>query len=368
MPPTPGLAGRPEPEEQPELRAAVPIARCSVLEIDDRVWLDFVAENPRSLVFHHPSWLRVLSESYGYRVFALVLANEHGQDVLGLPVAECGRPGRRRWVSVPFADRCPPLLCSELEPSRPAALIEDERIRQRLYRFEVHAALPGSAGYLRSPAVSHLLPLAPDAEMLFSASFRPQVRQHIRKATRLGLEVRLETSQEALTDTYYRLHVRTRKRLGVPVQPRGFFEHFWRHIIEPGLGFVSLAYAGSEAVAGAVILAYNGTVFYKFAASEPAFLHLRPNHLVLWRSIQWACARGYGQLDFGRSDLANRGLRAFKASWGATELPLAYTTFSSRPPSRRWIEASRLFSPVFRQSPEWVVRAAGELLYKRVGY
>lgn len=340
----------------------------SSLDVDDRIWHDFVEGNPQSLIFHHPAWLRLLSDAYGYRVFNVVLRDELGRIVLGLPVAEIGPRRKRRWVSLPFSDRCAPLVSPDLSAPQQAAALEDLRRKQHLRRIEVHHQLEGPHAYSRSPAVFHLLELAPDAEAVARTSFRPQVRTHIRKAERLGLEVRLDTSREALTETFYNLHVRTRRRLGVPVQPRGFFEQLWGDLIAPGLGFVSLAFAGSEPLAGAVILTYNGTAFYKFAASESASLRFRPNHLVLARCIEWACTHGYRQFDFGRSDLPHRGLRAFKASWGAREFPLAYTTFADQPPRRHWFEASDVFAPFLRRAPEWTVRAAGELLYRYVGY
>jgi hypothetical protein len=51
-------------------------------------------------------------------------------------------------------------------------------------------------------------------------------------------------------------------------------------------------------------MAWNGSLIYKYSASDPAYWRLRPNNLLLWRAIQWACENGYHTFDMGRTDLA----------------------------------------------------------------
>jgi CelD/BcsL family acetyltransferase involved in cellulose biosynthesis len=152
----------------------------------------------------------------------------------------------------------------------------------------------------------------------------------------------------------------------VPVQPRRYFELLWERIVEPQLGFVLLAYAGETAIAGAVFLAWNRTVIYKYGASDAAYWGLHPNHLLFWTAIRWCCESGVRMFDFGRSDLGSSGLRQFKASWGAQEASLAYTTVGDpsatmRPPGG-WLQD--VLGAVIRHSPPLVCRAVGELLYR----
>jgi hypothetical protein len=125
-----------------------------------------------------------------------------------------------------------------------------------------------------------------------------------------------------------------------------------------------LAYSGSIPVAGAVFLTWNGTVVYKYGASDPDYWKLRPNHLIFWTAIRWACEHGYRVFDFGRTDLDNQGLRDFKSGWGATERPLVYSLLADRPPKPPSGRLSHALEEVIRRSPPWVCRAVGELLYK----
>ena len=193
---------------------------------------------------------------------------------------------------------------------------------------------------------------------------RSQVRRDIRKAEREGVTIRRAEASCDLTEVFYALHARTRRRLGVPVQPRRFFELLWTRIIEPGLGFVLLAYSGDVPVAGAVFLAWNGTIAYKYSASDPAFWRLCPNNLVIWTAIRWGCENGYRSFDFGRTDNENAGLRGFKSAWGATEEELYYATIGDArtEPSKHRLE--RAAAAVIRRSPLWVCRTAGAVLYK----
>jgi len=151
----------------------------------------------------------------------------------------------------------------------------------------------------------------------------------------------------------------------VPVQPRRFFELLWSELAGSGSAFILLADAGGrEAVAGALFLTGLGTTIYKFGASELDSLPLRPNHLIFWTAIQEACARGDDRFDFGRSDLDNPGLRAFKSGWGADERPLRYSTLAPGAGEGAGGLASRALSVAIRRGPPWVCRRTGEALYR----
>ncbi|HEV3362594.1 MAG TPA: GNAT family N-acetyltransferase, partial [Acidimicrobiia bacterium] len=81
--------------------------------------------------------------------------------------------------------------------------------------------------------------------------FRPsQVQRNIRRAERDGVQVHHARGRADVDRVFYSLHVRTRRRQGVPVQPRRFFS-LLAGLLETGLGFASLAYIGDRPVAGA---------------------------------------------------------------------------------------------------------------------
>jgi lipid II:glycine glycyltransferase (peptidoglycan interpeptide bridge formation enzyme) len=180
------------------------------------------------------------------------------------------------------------------------------------------------------------------------------------------VRVETATSREGLTEVFYDLHAATRRRLGVPVQGRRFFELLWDRVLEPGGGSVLVASVGNEPIAAAVFLAAGDTVIYKFGASDADAWRLRPNNALFWTAIRDACADGRRYLDFGRSDHESEGLRRFKSSWGAEEIPLVYS--STRPtavahtglPGR----LGRAASFVIRRSPPVVCRVIGRAFYR----
>jgi CelD/BcsL family acetyltransferase involved in cellulose biosynthesis len=126
--------------------------------------------------------------------------------------------------------------------------------------------------------------------------------------------------------------------------------------------------ASGQPIAAAVFLAWNGTVIYKFGASDAAFWSLRPNHVLFWHAIRVACEQGYRWFDFGRTDVGQAGLRDFKLSWGATEEPLVYRMLGGKtePVSVGDGMATRVLGPVIRHGPLLLCRAVGETLYRYV--
>jgi lipid II:glycine glycyltransferase (peptidoglycan interpeptide bridge formation enzyme) len=211
-------------------------------------------------------------------------------------------------------------------------------------------------------AVRHLLPLDPDSESIFRQFKRTQVQQCILKSQRDGVEVRLSTTCDDLL-LFYDLHLQTRRRVGTPIQPKRFFMALWAELFEAGLGFVVLAYKNMRLIAGAVFLAWNGTVIYKYSASDPDYWKLRPNNLVLWTAIQWGCTHEYRQFDFGKTDLDNKGLRYFKNGWGTTESLLTYSYFADKPPKRTSNAMKHILAKIIQHSPTIVCRGVGEILY-----
>ena len=331
-----------------------------MVSLEDPTWMRLVTSHPQALAFHHPGWANLLRDCYGLRSFALVALAADGSPCAGLPVIEVINPlRRRRWISLPFTDHCP-LLSGP--PAYDDALVETLRRRavsEGVARVQLRTILPGAPFGEHTVGVLHELELERDQGAVFGRFHKSQVRASIRRAQRDGVVVRTAKCERDLADGYYRLHLRTRRRLGVPSQPQRFFRLLWPRVIEAGLGFVLLAETGGTTIAGAVFLHWNDHLIYKFAASDERFGRLRPNHAVLWEAIRWGCERGYRILDFGRSGLEDSGLRAFKRRWGAEERPLRYTTLVGASPHADFGTAAAVLRPVLRRCPLWVCRGLG---------
>jgi CelD/BcsL family acetyltransferase involved in cellulose biosynthesis len=333
------------------------------VEIADPRWSAFVARHEEATAFHQPAWARLLAECYGFRPFALVLADGDGV-LAGLPVLEVTKPLSRsvRWVSLPFTDACRPLA----ECADAGAQLLEELDRARAVggaeQLELRAEVPVAGATLVGDAVSTALDLEPDEEAVLRR-LHPAQRRNIRRAEREGVVVRAAETRDDLDRVFFDLQLETRRRLGVPVQPRRFYSLLWDHVIESGHGFALLAYSGATPIAGTVILGAHGRLTYKFGASKQSYWSLRANSLLLWRAIQRGCASGATSLDLGRTETRHASLLAFKRQWSTQEEPLRYTVLGRAESSAR----SRLASaagPLVRRSPAWVCRALGDLFYR----
>jgi len=338
----------------------------SILELSDPRWGDFVAGHPAATPFHHPYWTRLVADCYGFRPFAVTASDPSGAVRAGLPLVEVRHlHGGRKWVSLPYTDYCPPLVSTPSQEEQLAVALGQASGAAGVRRVEVRAPLLGTAAS-GDVALRHVLSLAGGPAELYAGFHRSQVQRNIRRAEREGLTIRQATRAQDLVGTFYRLHVLTRRRQGVPVQPRRFFRLLWERAISTGLGSVLIVEAAGEPVAAAVFLAWNQTMIYKFGASEARAWSLRPNHLLFWHAIRTACEQGYRWFDFGRTDVGHEGLRNFKLSWGAVEEPLAYGTLGGRPdpaPPAHGL-AGRLLGSAIRHGPLLLCRVAGEALYR----
>lgn len=336
----------------------------TVCEGSDQRWLAFVQSHPEATTFHHPAWLSLLAETYGYRPLVLTLRDAGGEVVAGMPLLEVGsRLTGRRFVSLPFTDYCPPLARDAASLAGFSARFGDWLRSAGDPRVEIRGAMPAVPGMAAAVvAVRHILTLEPDSERI-RQRFKRERSRGIRKALREGVEVRLLRSPDGLA-AFYRLHCLTRRKLGVPVQPRRFFDGLGRTIIQNGFGFLLLAYKSEQPIAGAIVLSWNGELILKYSASDPAQLGLRPNNLVFWTGIEWGCQNGCRLLDFGRTDFDDRGLRDFKSGWASTEVPLEYSYVGEKPPTRQAGLARRTVSKIIRISPPIVARGLGELFYR----
>lgn len=336
--------------------------------IADPDWLAFVEESPSAEVFHHPRWLELLRSQYGYELQACCVGNGRGIEA-GIPIARIeSRLTGRRLVSLPFSDVCSPAVAAGAGPAAVEALgraLADEAGRSGL-ELTVRASLPGApAAFLENGLVRHLLALAEDPAEVEGRYSKSQVKRGIKKARRENLRWERAVDASAL-DAFYALHVKTRRRLGVPTQPKRFIRRF-EGLFAAGLGFVGLVRDEGRPIAAAVFLTHNGTMTYKYGASDARALGKRPNNLLFSEAIRWACESGFHTLDFGRTETANEGLRSFKRSWGAEEVELSYTHLADRPPSTGSGRRDRLVGATIRRSPPLVGRLVGEALYRHFG-
>jgi hypothetical protein len=270
----------------------------------------------------------------------------------------------RRGICLPFSDVCEPLIFDpEVADEISDRLVCFARERRWKY-FEIRGGKSFQPGYNSTEKFyGHTLDLRGRVEELANR-FSGPVRRAIRKAQRNDLDTLVARNPQAIRD-FYRLHVQTRRRHGLPPQPASFFFNIYEHIIKPGLGFVVLARRGTRPIAAAIFFRFGKSAVYKYGASDKRFQEFRANNLVMWQGIQLLARTGVEKLQFGRTDCENDGLRRFKLSWDTQEETIDY--FRVDPSGRQCLTPPRhdsgLHKRIFGRLPLVFNRLAGSIIY-----
>lgn len=334
--------------------------------INDPRWQRFVDTAAGATIFHHSAWLSLIHRRYRYPVAACTLLDSDESVRAGFPVALVRTPLRGpRLVAFPFSDLCAPLGSpGEVGALGPVA----GELRQRMgASMEVRGPFPGAPDAQPGARYCHhVVALAPHVGEVERRFRRSSVLRGVRRARREGLVAERRSDVEAL-DSFYRLHVATRSRLGAPTQPRGFIRDL-EQLFAENLGFVLLVARRADIAAAAVFLHHGGVLTYKYGASDARALGLRPNNLLFWEAIRWGCENGMDRLYLGRTDVGQESLRTFKLAWGAEEDELVYTHLGNETPrsADRGV-LGRALAVGLRRSPPIASRVAGELLYRHAG-
>ena len=332
--------------------------------VHDPAWDAVVALHRDAGCFHTSAWAKVLHQTYNHQPFYLQFSRGRRLAAL-IPLMEVRSLFTgRRGVCLPFSDACEPLV---FDPEA-VSLVRDRLVRFAQERRWKHLEIRGGkffqlAASSATKFYGHTLDLRGGAEEL-STRFTSPVRRAIRKAERSDVNAVVVRNRPAIDD-FYRLHVQTRRRHGLPPQPASFFLNIYEHIIRPGLGFVVLAQRESRPLAAAIFFRFGKNALYKFGASDKKFQELRANNLVMWQGIQFLARTGAEKLHFGRTECENDGLRRFKLSWGTEEETIGY--FRVDPSGRHGLAPVRPNSgfqtKIFGILPLVVNRLAGSMIY-----
>jgi hypothetical protein len=319
-------------------------------------------------VFHSSAWASVLAESFHYRPLYFTLEERDELKAL-LPMMEVrSLPTGRRGVSLTFTDYCEPIAADQVSFD----LLLDQVISHGRKAGWRYLELRGGRRFLpRVPVYTryfgHTLSLDRGEQELL-AGFHLNTRRGIKKAAGFGVQVSFDNSLQSVRE-FYRLHVSTRKRHGVPPQPFHFFEKIHDLILKPDLGSVALASHEGKIIAGAVYFHFGEQALYKFGASDERSWKLYPNDLVMWEAIKKYLHAGCREFGFGRTESENDGLRRFKLSWGSAESEFSYYRYDLH--TGKFLEAEgeslSRYTDYLGKLPEPVLGIIGQLLYRHMG-
>lgn len=339
----------------------------------DPRWSEFVERHPDASVFHSTGWLEALRRTYDYE--PVVVTTSGKDEPLSNGIVLCRV---RSWVtghrivSLPFSDHCDPLVDDTRELEALIAFLKAEVECGRYRYLEMRPLRRINSGISQRMHLEkdeayciHHLDLTSSLDELYQNFHKSCVQRKIRKGEREGLLYEDGRSEELLSK-FYKLLLRTRRRHQLPPQSMAWFRNLADCLGERLK--VRVVAKDGRPIAGAITAHFRDTGVYKYACSDARYHNLGGMFILIWRTIQDAKAAGARCLDFGRSNLENKGLTTFKEHWGATKSPLPYHRYLRGANAGIHSELKLwLIHKTCAYLPDPLLETLGAVLYKHVG-
>jgi lipid II:glycine glycyltransferase (peptidoglycan interpeptide bridge formation enzyme) len=332
-----------------------------------RAWDAFVESHPKGTPYHMSGWLKAINETYPFKPASYVWRIENV--ILGIFPAFLVKNflSGSRLISVPFSDYGGPLFSDESMAQKALQHLLQE-YKEKTKSIEIRGNVPDGSGFVSlNYYKSHILDLQQGLPVLMKKIDKRTTQYSIRKAEKAGFEIR-ERNDEQGMEEFYRLNLLTRRKHGVPTQPKKFFENLFRYLILKGHGYLLLSYDKSKVVGGSLFLTCGKRMHYKYNASDPEILgKITPNHALTWHAIKKGCDEGYHTLDFGRTSPDNEGLMRYKATWGNMVLDAIYYYYPEVKGASSMQEDTRIYKAltrIWRQLPASIVEIIGPRIYR----
>ena len=281
--------------------------------IDPRLWDEYVARSADAVLYHQWGWRDVVGRTFGNAMHYLAAVEEPGRIAGILPLVQL-----RSWafgnllVSMPFFNYGG--VCADSESAANAllqhavGLARERGVESIELRHERpwNTALPS-----KTSKVAMRLPLPSSADALWN-SFSTKLRTRVRRTRKEDL--RPVIGREDQLDAFHDVFSTNMRDLGTPVYPKAFFANILRRF--PEQTWITTVYLGELPVAAGFLAGFKDRLEIPWASSLRSHNRLAPNMLLYWTALEFACQRGYGVFDFGRST-PGEGTYVFKEQWGA---------------------------------------------------
>ena len=278
----------------------------------ERAWRDCLAKANLAGHYAAPEYFREPQARSGRRFAILALDGGSGGSPAVAAALTGQEEGRRLICGLPVR---PQIAIAETgDPEKALQSLRDglTTLGERAELITVHTwekcAVLAGCGFRerRQPGVV-LLDLSKGADALFKDF---DDRAAIRSAIRAGVEVR-EAAGEDVAEFFGILAAWCRQK-NTPCPPAAFFDQLFQLRSNRRL---FLAFHQGKMIAGSVFRFLPGSlVEYSANSSRPEYQRLRPNDLLQWTAIQWACAEGFRYFSMG-------GTHHFLTKFGGKVVP-----------------------------------------------
>jgi GNAT acetyltransferase-like protein len=293
----------------------------------EATWGQLLAATPRSTLYHRSSWIELLSRAYGLS-FWLATIHENQKVRAGCLFARSRNPFKRRFVSLPFSDTCPPLATDSSAANELLDALIAENAPAAAYEIR---GIEGAAPWTTAECFANWRLDLDRSIANIAGSLASNFRRNLQRSLQQGIKVE-QGSGIDYVERFYALQLKTRRVFGLPPQPWRFFRLTQQIFGPDGSLAVWIASQDGEDVSSAVFLRDRDVSYYKWGARLPGH-QSSANHLLFWNAIEELVSQRARAIDLGRADIRNQGLTRFKKELGAIAEPLPYS-FYPRVPAR----------------------------------
>lgn len=315
----------------------------TVRRIDAAEYERALRHYPAATVFHQPIWIELVARISGGHPVYLAMDGEDGGPPALLPAVHLRRGPFRVLASPPPQAAAPylgPLFGSGVSAAAVLQHFAGFAREEGVGYLEVR--LPPDGPERPLPPVfrpesrtTFVLELEQGEEMLWRESLSPACRRAVRRAAKLGVEVRQE-DLASIAPEYARLAAGVFARWNRPPPLDQEDYACVAQAIARGAKALVLVARRGGAIAAAGIFPYDAhTVYYLDGVSDPAHLDARPNNALHWEVIRRALALGLRRYDMVGAGIP--GVARFKRTFGPCEVPYLYAWCGLSP----WARAAR---------------------------
>lgn len=271
----------------------------------------------------------------------------------------------RHLVSLPWFDACG--VAADDEQSR-AALVAEAVSRakaSRIAEVQLRQKQPSEISpHVRTDKVLMELPLPKTPGNLWD-SFKPAVRNQVRKGQKSGLTVQ-SGGAELLAD-FFAVYSENMRDLGSPAHHRRFFEAVLENFAAESTLHVTKL--NRETVGAGLTMANGNAMEIPWASSLRKHNKLCVNHTMYWHMLERSCEQGFEVFRFGRST-PDSGTYRFKKQWGAKPVQLHWYLLptdpdavpDTAPPKDSYGRAAQMWTKL----PVWAANFIGPKIIARV--
>lgn len=314
------------PQNQPAHKLPKVIS-CEILAPEDYPdWDDLIDRSPHGTVFHYSWWLQTTADEFTI----LVIRNERGAIVAGMPIPRERRPGLRLLRSPNLTPYLGPVFdltsientCDRLHFMRSNGEVLGRAINSfDSVRYVAGASAPDLQGFLWAGfrvylAYTFRFPATHTLDQVTEGMTRTHL-QKLTKALKLKLTV---VRDDGLEDLIF-LNAKTFEKQGLkPVCSAEFLKRLWHAAHAQKKAHLYVAKTGDGKSVAALLTVHDKRTTYQIVSGvNPEFREVPGAYLVLWNALQDTLPAGR-DFDFEGSSL--RGVECFYRRWGAMAVPI----------------------------------------------